>query len=82
LFSCGAEITARGVEILAFQDEKDAERRHKSGHAQKHKSPEVTKSPKKRSVAPEVGNSLRMVYQQTVNEDIPPEMLDLLGKLG
>lgn len=30
----------------------------------------------------DVGNALRTVYQRTVNEDIPPEMLDLLGKLG
>lgn len=82
LFSCGAAVTARGVIILAFQDEKDADRRHKSGHVQKPKSSEVTRPPKKRTVAPEVGNSLRMVYQQTINEDIPPEMLDLLGKLG
>ncbi len=67
---------------MAFQDEKDAERRRKSGHAQKPNSSEVTKVPKKQSAAPEVGSSLRMVYQQTVNEDIPPEMLDLLGKLG
>jgi hypothetical protein len=29
-----------------------------------------------------VGDALRSVYQHTVDEDIPPEMLDLLGKLG
>jgi hypothetical protein len=29
-----------------------------------------------------VGRALRTVYQQTVDEDIPAEMLDLLGKLG
>ncbi len=28
-----------------------------------------------------VGNALRSVYQQTVNEDVPREFLDLLGKL-
>lgn len=28
-----------------------------------------------------VGNALRSVYQETVAEDVPPEMLDLLGKL-
>ena len=28
-----------------------------------------------------VGNALRSVYQQTVNEDVPSEFLDLLGKL-
>ncbi|HEY6916155.1 MAG TPA: NepR family anti-sigma factor [Allosphingosinicella sp.] len=37
---------------------------------------------KKKTGTPEVGNALRSVYQQTVDEDIPPEMLDLLGKLG
>jgi hypothetical protein len=29
-----------------------------------------------------VGNALRSVYDQMVNEDIPNEMLDLLGKLA
>lgn len=29
-----------------------------------------------------VGNALRSVYDETVNEDIPSEMLDLLGKLA
>lgn len=28
-----------------------------------------------------VGQALRTVYQQTVNEDVPDEMLKLLGKL-
>lgn len=31
---------------------------------------------------PELGFALRTVYQRTVEEEIPPEMLDLLGKLG
>jgi hypothetical protein len=30
----------------------------------------------------EMGTALRSVYQKTVNEPIPDEMLDLLGKLG
>lgn len=29
----------------------------------------------------DVGNALRSVYDQTVSEDIPVELLDLLGKL-
>ncbi len=29
----------------------------------------------------EVGDALRKVYDRTLREDIPPEMLDLLGKL-
>jgi hypothetical protein len=36
----------------------------------------------KRPPAPEFGNALRSAYQRTLAEDIPPEMLDLLGKLG
>lgn len=28
-----------------------------------------------------MGASLRRVYQKTVEETVPPEMLDLLGKL-
>ncbi|MBY0303988.1 MAG: hypothetical protein K2W86_02405 [Sphingomonas sp.] len=28
-----------------------------------------------------MGEALRSVYQQTIDEQIPPEMLDLLGKL-
>ena len=40
------------------------------------------KTRKKRPAAPEFGNALRSVYQQTIDESIPPEMLDLLGKLG
>lgn len=28
-----------------------------------------------------VGHALRSVYSRTVSEDIPPELLDLLGKL-
>jgi len=28
-----------------------------------------------------LGNALRTVYQQTVNEDVPQDLLDLLGKL-
>jgi hypothetical protein len=36
----------------------------------------------KRQSGGEVGKALRSVYDNTLNEDIPPEMLDLLGKLG
>jgi hypothetical protein len=36
--------------------------------------------PKKRSGGP-VGDALRSVYDRTLHEDIPPDLLDLLGKL-
>jgi hypothetical protein len=39
-------------------------------------------SKKKRGETPEVGQALRTVYQRTIDEDIPPDLLDLLGKLG
>ncbi len=29
-----------------------------------------------------VGDALKSAYQRTLDENIPPEMLDLLGKLG
>ena len=42
-----------------------------------------TDKPKtKRGSTPEVGQALRAAYQRTIDEDIPTEMLDLLGKLG
>ena len=37
---------------------------------------------KRRAPVSEIGDALKTVYQRTINEDIPPEMLDLLGKLG
>lgn len=41
------------------------------------------RKPGRNAVAKEadLGNALRSVYQQTVAEQVPPEMLDLLGKL-
>jgi hypothetical protein len=37
---------------------------------------------KKRGPSDGVGQALRSAYERTLSEDIPPEMLDLLGKLG
>jgi hypothetical protein len=37
---------------------------------------------RKRPPSGEIGSALRSVYDGALNEDIPPEMLDLLGKLG
>lgn len=43
-------------------------------------------APEGRAPAPppsgDLGQALRSVYDGALNEDIPPEMLDLLGKLG
>ena len=66
---------------MNFSDEKDDD---KSGRREGEADPRPTsgKARKKRAPVPEVGNALRSVYQRAVEEDIPPEMLDLLGKLG
>jgi hypothetical protein len=67
---------------LSFADEKDGERRRKAdGNAEDGTAP-AAKKHKKKPAVPEVGNALRSAYQRTLDEDIPPEMMDLLGKLG
>ena len=42
----------------------------------------MPKSRKKRGPNAEIGLALRNAYREAIDEDIPPEMLDLLGKLG
>ena len=37
---------------------------------------------RKRTASGEIGSALRSVYDGALAEEIPPEMLDLLGKLG
>jgi len=44
--------------------------------------PKTPKSTPRTKREGHIGNTLRSVYQETVGEDIPPEMLDLLGKLS
>jgi hypothetical protein len=73
-------VRPRGVVILAFENDKY--RRRKTDHPAPTSTDENPKAAKKRGQTPEVGTALRAAYQQAVSEDIPPEMLDLLGKLG
>lgn len=73
-----------GYEILSFQGNTESRRRRKP---QTDSETPVTTAAndrprKKRSPPNEVGHALRSAYQRMVEEDIPPEMLDLLGKLG
>jgi hypothetical protein len=77
--SSGRGAAARGLR-LSFEDDRD--RRRKAEHASQLDVAEAPKPKKKRGSSPEVGHALRAAYQQAVSEDIPPEMLDLLGKLG
>lgn len=66
---------------MSFADDRDGERRRKS-LAEADGEPSDPQLKKKRHPAPEVGQALRSAYQRTLDESIPPEMLDLLGKLG
>lgn len=45
-----------------------------------HLAPE--RNGRRRAPSGEVGVALRSVYDSALNEEIPAEMLDLLGKLG
>ncbi|HEY0012392.1 MAG TPA: hypothetical protein VGB79_06010 [Allosphingosinicella sp.] len=68
---------------MSFADEKDGERRRKAGEGAGIDSAGASlRKQRKKPAAPEVGNALRSAYQRTLDEDVPPEMLDLLGKLG
>jgi hypothetical protein len=68
---------------LAFVDDKDGQRgQRSSSHRPEADAGEQPVRAKKRPPIPEVGSALRSAYEQAVNEDIPAEMLDLLGKLG
>ena len=68
---------------MSFADEKDDERRKRQDRqADIEHSHNRSRSRKRRPGSPELGNALRTAYQRTIDEDIPPEMLDLLGKLG
>ncbi|HEY0626638.1 MAG TPA: hypothetical protein VGD10_07875 [Allosphingosinicella sp.] len=82
MMEAAGAVNPRGVTNLAVEDDRDDERGRKPALHTKKESLEKSSFKKKRPVAPEVGNALRSAYEQTVNEDIPPEMLDLLGKLG
>jgi hypothetical protein len=75
---CGAG--REGIQNLTFENDKD--RRRKGDHVQPVETDETPRARKKGRTTPEVGQALRAAYQQAVSEDIPPEMLDLLGKLG
>jgi Anti-sigma factor NepR len=66
---------------LSSDDKKDGRRGRKSDNSGNSEDPNRM-AKKKRPASPEVGHALRSVYQRTVDETIPPEMLDLLGKLG
>ena len=67
---------------MSFADDRDGERRPKLQSDPESEKLTTSGRKKRRHAAPEVGQALRSAYQRTLSEDIPPEMLDLLGKLG
>lgn len=65
---------------MSFENESD--RRRKPDPLHPADSEKMPKSGKKRGPNAEIGQALRKAYSDAVDETIPPEMLDLLGKLG
>lgn len=79
--AAGAADGREGVPGLGFADDRDDDRRR--GSAPPPSGPRgAPNSRRKRGASPELGHALRAAYQRTIDEQIPPEMLDLLGKLG
>jgi hypothetical protein len=67
---------------LAFEiDEDDRDRRRKS-QSEPDDMDKVSTPVRKKAGASGVGNALREAYQEALREDVPPDLLDLLGKLG
>lgn len=72
----------RGVIALSFDNGREGDRRRKGSTSPESDTVPRPSSKSRKEDAPELGNALRSVYDSTLNESIPPEMLDLLGKLG
>jgi hypothetical protein len=71
------------VRDLSFQDDRESGRRRKSDPISDSGNSQTTRGRRKRkaSESSELGNALRTIYDRALDEAIPPEMLDLLGKL-
>ncbi len=66
---------------MSLENDKEADRSKAgapSGAQARRKQP----TKKKAASNAEVGGALRSIYKRTVEERIPPDLLDLLGKLG
>jgi len=83
LAAAGAACGSLGVIDLSFQDDRESGRRRRSDQPSDSGNSRDTgaKRRRKASESAEVGQALRTIYDRTVNEAIPAEMLDLLGKL-
>ena len=82
---CGDGGSREGYFVLSFETEKDAETRRKSAQTSNSSDAPARQQPKKAkkgSGGADLGQALRSAYQRTIDEQIPPDLLDLLGKLG
>lgn len=77
--AAGAAVVARG-EVLSFED--DNEPRRKAESPPPMDSDDQPRGRRRRTLNTELGQALRKAYDDAIEEAIPPEMLDLLGKLG
>ncbi len=78
--AAGAAPASRGVEDLSFEN--DSDRRRKTDPTHTADSEDTPRSRKRRGPNAEIGHALRKAYCDAVDESIPPEFLDLLGRLG
>lgn len=67
---------------MSVDDDKDATGRPGTDAPSQAKSQQKPQPKKKGPSDADVGGALRSIYQRTVDERIPPDLLDLLGKLG
>lgn len=65
---------------MSFENE--SERRRRTDHSLPADSEDTPRTRKRRGPNAEIGQALRKAYSDAVDETIPPEMLDLLGRLG
>ena len=69
---------------MSFENEGDDEndRRRKSDPTSPADSENTPRGRKRRGSNSEIGQALRKAYSDAVDETVPPEFLDLLGRLG
>jgi hypothetical protein len=67
---------------LSVEKDKDAAGSPETGASSQAKTSHKPQLKKKGASDADVGGALRSIYQRTVDERIPPDLLELLGKLG
>ena len=67
---------------MSVDKDKDAGGGPETGAPSQAKTQQKPQPKKKGPSDADVGGALRSIYQRTIDERIPPDLLDLLGKLG